>query len=69
MGTFTDNFMNKREEDEELKRPPRCRYTIVPGGLFRKLEKIKQDMDRFVYSKDDPTVWIKNYFQQYYNRT
>ena len=57
LGTFTDNFMNKREIDERLSRPPRCSYTIVPGGLFRKLDKIKHDMDRFVYNERDPTVF------------
>ena len=56
LGTFTDNFMNKREIDERLETLICC-YTIVPGGLFRKLDKIKHDMDRFVYNERDPTVF------------
>ena len=56
LGSFTNNFMDKRQRDEGLESPPVCNFTIVPGGLFRKLDKIKDVMHRFVNNPRDPTI-------------
>ena len=56
LGNFTDNFMDYRMTTERLTDPGKCRYTIVPSGLFRELYKLKPIMNKFMKNQEKPPV-------------
>ena len=56
LGTFTDEFMDKRQAESRLPAPKVCTYSIIPTGLHRLIRHLKAPMDSYMRNQPRPPI-------------